>query len=736
MKKYYKRLDIVRLISCIAILLFHMNILKGGFLAVCTFFVLSGYLSCISAFKKEKFSILSFYKNRLLHIYLPLICTVFISILAISFFKDINWLNLKPETTSVLFGYNNFWQINANADYFARHINSPFIHFWYIAILLQFELLFPFIFLIFKKIGDKLHKIIPCILLLILSIVGTLYFYQMSIKGNVTFVYYNTFTRIFSILFGLSLGFIHSYYKRDKYKILNNKYINTIIFYLYLIILILMFIFIKSTSKYYAISMIISTLISCRLITYSTLNTSNKLNIIDKLITNTSKISYEIYLVQYPIIFIFQYININNQLKIIYIISLILISSILIHIGLSFKKKKHLISNIIMLLISIGVISTSILGGYKYICSKDYTQDMKKLEEQLNDNQKMMEEKQKQYEENLKIEKEKYDNMMNDLEKSEKDIKKMVKKLPVVGIGDSVMLGALDSLYNQFPNGYFDAKVSRTDWMANDILKDLKSKNMLSDNIVFNLGTNGDCGEECKIAILNTCENRNIFWITVTNDKDVHINNRLIELSKKYNNIHIIDWANISKGHPEYFVADGIHLTPQGSKVYAESIYNEIFNLYYKEFKKKKEKILKEHEEIEKNKISFIGNEVLLNMYNELIKDYSDATYYIDKNYSYKKIIETINKDIDNNKYNHKIVLLIDNSLKLTTEQYNSIIDTSKNNYLYIVLFNKINLSNTNNINIIYFDNKNYLMPDKKHLNNQGINKLKEELDNKLQEIR
>ena len=123
-------------------------------------------------------------------------------------------------------------------------------------------------------------------------------------------------------------------------------------------------------------------------------------------------------------------------------------------------------------------------------------------------------------------------------------------------------------------------------------------------------------------------------------------------------------------------------------------------------------------------------------MYNELIKDYSDATYYIDKNYSYKKIIETINKDIDNNKYNHKIVLLIDNSLKLTTEQYNSIIDTSKNNYLYIVLFNKINLSNTNNINIIYFDNKNYLMPDKKHLNNQGINKLKEELDNKLQEIR
>ena len=728
MKKYYNKLDIIRLISCIAVLLYHMNILKGGFLAVCIFFVLSGYLSCISSFKKEKFSILTFYKNRLLHIYLPLVSVVFISILAIGFFKDINWLNLKPESTSVLLGYNNFWQIDANADYFARHISSPFMHFWYIAILLQFELIFPFIFILFKKIGDKLHKIIPCILLSILSIIGTIYFYQMSLKGNITFVYYNTFTRLFSILFGLSIGFIHSYYNHLSLK---NKYISTIIFYLYLIIISTMFLYIDSNSKYYALSMIITTLITCRLITYATINISNKQNIIDKSINKLSKISYEIYLVQYPIIFIFQYISMKNNLKILSIISLVLLSSILIHIGLSFKKRKHIISNIFTILISIGIIGISIIGGYKYVSAKDYTKDMKKLEEQLNNNQIIMEEKQKQYEENLKKEKEQYDNMLNDLENSEKNIKEMVGKLPIVGIGDSVMLGALDSLYQRFPNGFFDAKVSRTDWMANDILKDLKSKNMLSDNIIFNLGTNGDCGDECKIEIIKTCENRNLFWITVSNDKDVHVNDRLINLSKKYNNVHIIDWATISKGHFEYFVADGIHLTPQGSKVYAESIYNEIFKIYYKEFEEKKNKILKEHEESEKNKISFIGNEVLLNMYNELEKDYSNAKYYIDKNYTFDAIIEVIKKEIEENNYNHKIVLLIDNSLTLTNEQYNTIIETSKNNYLYIVLFNKNNTLSNNKI-IEFYDNK-YYMPDKVHLNKQGITELKKLLDDKLQ---
>ena len=53
-KVYYRRLDVIRNISCIMVLLYHLNILKGGFLAVCTFFALSGYLTCMSALKKEK----------------------------------------------------------------------------------------------------------------------------------------------------------------------------------------------------------------------------------------------------------------------------------------------------------------------------------------------------------------------------------------------------------------------------------------------------------------------------------------------------------------------------------------------------------------------------------------------------------------------------------------------------------------------------------------------------------
>ena len=42
---YFRKLDLVRILSCVLVLLYHINIVKGGFLAVCVFFSLTGYLS-------------------------------------------------------------------------------------------------------------------------------------------------------------------------------------------------------------------------------------------------------------------------------------------------------------------------------------------------------------------------------------------------------------------------------------------------------------------------------------------------------------------------------------------------------------------------------------------------------------------------------------------------------------------------------------------------------------------
>ena len=197
--KYFEKLDLVRLVSCILVFLYHLNIIKGGFFAVCTFFVLSGYLSSISLFKKDKVSLKDYYYKKFVHLYIPLLIVTLLSLAVIYFIKDIIWITLKPETISVLGGYNNFWQIGANLDYFARHADSPFMHFWYIAILLQFDLIYPFIFMLFKYIGKKINKHFSVILLSIITIGLIVFHFYMSVHESTMFVYYNTFTRIYSL---------------------------------------------------------------------------------------------------------------------------------------------------------------------------------------------------------------------------------------------------------------------------------------------------------------------------------------------------------------------------------------------------------------------------------------------------------------------------------------------------------------------------------------------------------
>ena len=74
-----------------------------------------------------------------------------------------------------------------------------------------------------------------------------------------------------------------------------------------------------------------------------------------------------------------------------------------------------------------------------------------------------------EYVEKLKKQEEEWAAVIKDLENDESKLKEVVENIPVVGIGDSVMLGAVENLYKQFPNGYFDAAISRTAYVVNDI---------------------------------------------------------------------------------------------------------------------------------------------------------------------------------------------------------------------------------------------------------------------------
>lgn len=724
--KYYKKLDLIRVIACISILFYHIGILKGGYLAVCTFFVLTGYFSVISYFKKEKFSFKEYYKNKLKRIYLPVLIVVFLSVLITSLIKFINYSNFKPEVTSILFGYNNYWQLNANLDYFVRHISSPFMHLWFIAIIMQFELVIPFILKGLDKIGKKISKLLPCVLLFLLSLSSYILFYIMVSKGSLMSAYYGTTTRLFSIFLGLLVGFIHVYYKP---LIIKNNVIRNILFSLYLIILIVLFILIDFKSNFFSISMLLVTLITPRLIDYGkSINDSDStLNIIISLF---SKISYEIYLVQYPVIYIFQNIKLTNYIKVPLIIVITILISMILKLALNIKVKNKVKICRLFLLILI-LIGTS-FGLYKYIITKDYTKEMKKLESDLNKNSELIKKRQKDYLNNLKKEEDEWNSVLNDLNSSEEELKEKVRNLHIVGVGDSVMELAIKDLYNELPNGYFDAKVNRTTYQTNDVLKDLINRKILGDVVVLNIGTNGEFYQKYTDEIMKTLGDRKVFWLNATNADYDDFNDKLTNFASKYPNVYIIDWVSVVKKHPEYVISDRVHPTIKGCKIYAEVIFQSIYENYLNEFKKNKEEKIKEHENKEKEKITFIGNDLLLGMYKNLEKDYKDESFIIDKNLDYK----SLKKKLKENKLNHKLVLVFDNKTNITKDDYNELLELYKDNEIYVVVTtNTLNINNEKIKTIDFtkeFNNKKYTSYDGIHLTNEGNKKLKEKIDSTL----
>ena len=613
--KYYMRLDVIRIIACVLVLLYHLEILKGGYLAVCTFFALSGYLVCMSSLNKEPFSIKKYYFNRIKKIYIPLIVVVFITVIITKFIPIIKWVNLKQETLSVIFGYNNFWQLSANLDYFTRNLNSPFTHLWYISILMQFDLIFPIIFAILRKIDKKARIKFSTTIALLIMLVTTGVFCYMSKTQDIMSVYYNTIARIFSIIFGIYIAIVHYEYKIKFPQVLRKN--NTLIFAMYCLALIGLCVFVPNQSKNYALFMILTTFITTRLIKYSIANENSHHT--SKFISLLSKPTYEIYLVQYPIIFFMKNISMNDIVKNIVIIVVAIVIASIIHALIS-SKLKNIILKTLRAFIIIAII---IAGTVIVIIEKDNTGEMKELENILNENAKIMEERNKAFlnqnnvENKTSTENDNNNQISNNISHSnnnviinqnvinpkneaksnnmavqtkkvdEKAIEEKVSNLKVVGIGDSVLLDAVNEFYKKFPKGYFDGKISRTLYKAKEVVKDLKSKGKLTDTLILCLATNGDYSNKINKDFMELVGDRQIYWINAVGADDPKFNEKFKKFAEDYPNIHIIEWEAEAKKHPEYFYSDGVHMKAgKGMKAYVEFIYQAICNDYIEKAKK------------------------------------------------------------------------------------------------------------------------------------------------------
>ena len=145
----------------------------------------------------------------------------------------------------------------------------------------------------------------------------------------------------------------------------------------------------------------------------------------------------------------------------------------------------------------------------------------------------------------------------------------------VSAIGDSVMLGARKALQAAIPGTRVDASVARFPGGFIGPLKRYVRAQRLAPVVVLHPGTNGVLPESMMREMLDLLADAPRVVVVNTNmpRKWRTPNNRVIErVVADYPNAVLADWYSASKGRSDFFVSDGIHLTPAGARAYAELI--------------------------------------------------------------------------------------------------------------------------------------------------------------------
>ena len=221
-----KRQDIDGLkgIAILAVVFYHLfDLLKsgqytestlfdGGFLGVDIFFVISGFLITSSVFYKlsnNDFSLLAFYKRRCLRILPPLlfVCIFTLVIGYFLLFPEV-YKELNIEVANALLFIGNFRFANSGGYFALTSSDKPLLHTWYLAVTIQFYILFPLIVLLLKKVFSlKRLPLAVTIVFILLTVTSVLV--SRNGKG-----YLLTQCRIFELFFGSVLFF----YKDIVYK--------------------------------------------------------------------------------------------------------------------------------------------------------------------------------------------------------------------------------------------------------------------------------------------------------------------------------------------------------------------------------------------------------------------------------------------------------------------------------------------------------------------------------------
>ena len=195
----------LRAIAVLPVLFFHSKVewMKGGYLGVDVFFVISGYLIALQLFtalQNNKFSFADFYlrrARRLVPAYL--VVAVVTTVFAIIFMLPYNLKNYGQSLVASSLAFNNILLYLTSGYWSSSADFKPLYHTWSLAIEEQFYFFIPLIFYILR---DKLK----IIFFLCAAFFTSFYFFALT--ENLEFRFLSLHTRAWELLAGAILAFL------------------------------------------------------------------------------------------------------------------------------------------------------------------------------------------------------------------------------------------------------------------------------------------------------------------------------------------------------------------------------------------------------------------------------------------------------------------------------------------------------------------------------------------------
>ena len=570
--KHISSIDGLRAIAVTAVVLYHLGIswIPGGFLGVDLFFVISGYvitrLILDSINQSSALDLRSFYAARLRRIYPGFLFMVICTIIFIGVWAPEAIKRFLSDLPYALTGSINWLLVARHQDYFETVGRPPLLqHTWSLAVELQFYLIWPIILLTVLKYFGK--KNIARIALIIAMVSGTTLFFvslqlDQSNAQQISHIYFGTDTHSLGLFLGSALAV--SWIPQNLSADIEKRAQDVIdgIGVVGLLGLISTFLFIdESNASLYRIAFPLAGIFGC-LVLISLVHPASRF----APIISTAPFrwvgqrSYGIYIWHWVIFQVTRpSVDLSGQTWALYLARVLLVLA-LADISLRwveipfrqglvqdwFRGMKYRSAKV-QLRQKISVISSIIV--VLAITSSISVQAINKANEV--GNQVLQQSTQEQQ-------------TQDDLGST-------------TGLwvtGDSVILGIRSKLEAKEHISLINARVGR---QAPELLAVMRvdQNSVPSSPVVFNLGNNNALTEATVIEIFEIVKNQP--QVIVVNTavprawKDS--NNAIIsKVASRYSNVKVVDWDRISKGRPELFAPDGVHLSPAGSDVYVDLV--------------------------------------------------------------------------------------------------------------------------------------------------------------------